>query len=309
LATPSGSRRRVALHARHRQGGGVNLGFKERSAWDLVDIQSCSIADPALVAALDALRQVARPFLEHPKSAPTLHVTLTGTGLDVDVTGVERKSGGLSADARVRAARMAAEADLARLSLAGDVLYQSRQPMVRLGRADVALPPGAFLQASPAAENAMAQFALEEMSGAGKVADLFCGVGTFTFRLAEQARVRAAESSPQAIAALRRAIATAPGLKSIEAEVRDLSRQPILVSELKKLDAVLLDPPRSGAPEQCRELARSSIEKVVYVSCNPATFTRDAAALVAGGLKLEKILPVDQFLWSAHIELVAIFSR
>jgi 23S rRNA (uracil1939-C5)-methyltransferase len=308
FASPPGSRRRLALHARGGKAGAV-VGFKGRRSWRLTPIDVCVIADPRLVAALPALRALARPFLEHPKSAPTLHVTLTRTGLDIDVTGVERKSGGLSADARVRAAEAAQAGDFARVTLAGEAIYGARQAVVTLGPANVALPPGAFLQAVPAAEAAMAQFAVEAVSGAARIADLFCGVGTFTFRLAQVGSVLAADSSAPAIAALKAAVGGAPGLKAITAEARDLSRRPILARELAKIDAVVFDPPRAGALEQAQEIARSAVSRVVGVSCNPATFARDARVLVDAGFTLERILPVDQFLWSPHVELVGVFSR
>jgi 23S rRNA (uracil1939-C5)-methyltransferase len=308
FAAPPGSRRRLALHAR-RQGRTVVLGFKARRSWRLVAIDTCTIADPRLVAALPALRRLAEPFLEHPRSAPTLHVTLTDTGLDIDVTGVERRGGGLSADARMRAARVAGEVDIARLTLAGEIVYQSRPAVVRLGPATVALPPGAFLQAVAQAERAMAAFIGREGAGARRVADLYCGVGSFTFGLAAAAPVIAADASALAIAALRSATAGAPGLHSIDARVRDLDRRPMLAAELKTVDLVVFDPPRAGAAVQCAELGRSNVAKAIGVSCNLATFARDAAILIGAGFTLERVLPVDQFLWSPHIELVGVFSR
>ena len=309
FASPPGARRRLALHARKGGRGGARLGFKERRSWSLVDIAVCPIADPRLVAALPALRALAEPFLEHPKSAPTLHVTWTGAGLDVDVTGVERKSGGLSADARMRAAEAASAGDMARVTLAGETIYGARQPVVKLGDAIVALPPGSFLQAVPLAEAAMAQVACEAVAGARAIADLYCGVGTFTFRLAKIAPVLAADAAAPAVAALRAAIATAPGLKPITAEARDLSRRPVLAAELSKIDAVVFDPPRAGALEQTREIAASKAARVVGVSCNPTTFARDAGILIDAGFTLESVLPIDQFLWSPHVELVGVFSR
>jgi len=308
FAAPPASRRRLALHAR-RGKGGVVIGFKARRSWDLVPIEVCPISDPRLVAAFPAMRRLAAPFLEHPKSAPTLHVTWTATGLDVDVTGVERRSGGLSADARVRAAQAAASADMARVSLAGEIIYQARLPMVRFGKAVVALPPGGFLQAVAAAEAEMARIAVEAVAGANKVADLYCGTGAFTFRLAEIASVHAADSFPGAVDALKSAIATAPGLKAITAEARDLVRRPVLAPEFKKIEAVVFDPPRAGALEQTREIALSKVGKVVAVSCNPATFARDARALIDAGFTLDRVHPIDQFLWSPHVELEGVFSR
>jgi len=302
------SRRRLALHAR-KVSGRAALGFKARRSWRLVEIGACPIADPRLEAALPALADLAQPFLEHPKSAPTLHVTLTATGLDVDVTGVERRKGGLSADARVAVAGRAAAHDLARVSLAGETLYQARQPVVRLGRAMVALPPGAFLQAVPAAEEAIAAFVGDAVAGAARVADLYCGVGTLAFRLAEVASVQAVDVSAAAVKALAAASGTVPGLKAITTEARDLARRPLLAAELKRLDAVVFDPPRAGAAEQAAEIARSSVGLAVGVSCNPATFARDARILADAGFRLARVLPVDQFLWSAHVELVGVFER
>jgi 23S rRNA (uracil1939-C5)-methyltransferase len=308
FAAQPGTRRRLALHARKGKGG-AQIGFKARRSWTLVAIETCPIADPRLVAAFPALRRLAEPFLEHPKSAPTLHVTWTATGLDVDVTGVERRSGGLSADARMRAAEAASAADMARVTMSGEIVYQARQPMVRFGPATVALPAGGFLQAVAPAEAAMAAFVMEHVAGAGRLADLYCGAGAFTFRLAEIAPVLAADFSAPAITALKSAIATAPGLKAITAEARDLVRRPVLSADLSKIAAVVLDPPRAGAAEQVGEIARSSTPRVAYVSCNPTTFARDARTLADAGFRLERVLPVDQFLWSPHIELVGIFTR
>jgi 23S rRNA (uracil1939-C5)-methyltransferase len=305
---PPASRRRLALHARPGRGGAL-LGFKARRSWRLVDVQVCPIADPVLVRAFPALRVLAQAFFEHPKSAPTLHVTATLSGLDVEVTGVERKSGGLSADRRMQAAEAASAGDFARVTMGGEILYQARQPTVRLGPAVVGLPPGAFLQAAPPAEAAMAELAVEAVRGARTLADLFCGVGTFTFRLAELAPVLAADASEPGIRALKAAIATAPGLKPIAAEARDLFRRPISAAELKKVEGVVFDPPRAGAQAQAAEIAASGAAVVAGVSCNPSTFARDARILTAAGFRLERVTPVDQFLWSPHIELVGVFRR
>jgi 23S rRNA (uracil1939-C5)-methyltransferase len=309
FAAPPGSRRRLALHARAGRPGEAKLGYKARSSWRLVEIGTCPIADPRLQAALPGLRRLAAPFLEHPRSAPTLHVTATETGLDVDVSGVERRTGGLSADARLQAAEAAQAMDAARVTLAGEILYQARRPLVRMGRAALALPPGAFLQASAAAEEAMAGFAAEALAGAAHVADLFSGVGTFALRLAEAAQVHAADASGEAIAALLEARGSASGLKAVTGETRDLFRRPLLAAELKRFEGVVFDPPRAGAAAQAAEIARSRAGRVVGVSCNPATFARDARILIDGGLELRRVLPVDQFLWSAHVELVGLFER
>ncbi|MBT9469681.1 MAG: class I SAM-dependent RNA methyltransferase [Phenylobacterium sp.] len=309
FAASPGSRRRVSLHARPGRKDAARLGFKGRKSWDVIDITACTIADPRLVAALPALRRLAVPLFEHSKSAPTLHVTVTDTGIDVDISGVERKSGGLSADARMRLAEIAGEADFARVTLDGEMAYLARQPVVRLGEATVALPAGGFLQAVPEAEVAMAQMAAEAASGAERIADLFCGSGTFTFRLAKIAPVLALDGEAPAIRALSAALASAPGLHGVVAEARDLTRRPLLAEEMKRIDTVVFDPPRAGAYEQCTEIARSKVARAIAVSCNPATFVRDARILIDAGFTLDKLLPVDQFLWSPHVELVGVFSR
>lgn len=309
VAVPQASRRRLALHARSGPGGRVLLGFKARRSWRLVELTDCPVSDPALIAALPGLAKVAAPFLGHPKSAPTLHVTLTDTGLDVDVTGVEKKSAGLTADVRARAIAAAHEADLARLSLDGDTLVMARQPRITFGRATVPLPPAAFLQAAPAAEAAMVSRAVEAVRGAKKVADLFCGAGTFTFPLAEVAGVIAADSSAASIAALKAGVSTAQGLKTIEAQARDLFRRPLSPYDLKGCEAIVIDPPRAGALEQTQQLPGTKAGLVVGVSCNPQTFARDARILIDAGFRLEKVTPIDQFLWSTHVELVGVFRR
>ena len=309
FAARPGSRRRLALHARPGQHGEAQIGFKARRSWRLTPIDVCPVADPRLVAAFPALRSLAAPLFERPKSAPTLHVTQTETGLDVDITGVEQRGGGLSGDGRARVAEAAAAADLARVTLGGEILYQARAPMIRVGRASVALPPGAFLQAVAEAEAAMAGFIREALAGAKSVADLYCGVGAFALRLAEDAAVAAYDIAASGIAALQAAHGATPGLKAIAAEARDLVRRPVLAAQLDRIEAAVIDPPRAGAAEQHHELARSKLARVASVSCNPATFARDARILTDAGFTLARVLPVDQFLWSPHVELVGVFER
>lgn len=307
--TPPGSRRRLALHARRGPDGRAILGFKARRSWRLVPISACPVADPRIVAAIPALKAVAEAVLEHPRSAPTLHVTWTLDGLDVDVTGVERRSGGLSRDAQMRAIQAAADADLARLSLAGETLVMARQPRVAFGPATVPLPAGGFLQAVPQAEAAMVDRAVAAVGGAKRIADLFCGAGTFTFPLATVAPVLAADASEAGIRALKAGIASTSGLKPITATARDLFRRPFSPVDLKGCDAVVFDPPRAGAAEQSAQIAQSGAAVVVGVSCNPVTFARDARILIEAGFALARVTPVDQFLWSGHVELVSVFRR
>ena len=309
VAVPPGTRRRLALHARRLEDGRIVLGFKARKSWRLVEVSTCPVADPRLVAAFPALAKVAAAFLEHPKSAPTLHVTWTLDGMDVDVTGVERKSGGLSADRQMQAIRAAREVDVARLSMAGETLMMARQPRVQFGPATVPLPAGGFLQAVPEAEAAMVERAVAAVKGAKKVADLFCGTGTFTFPLATVASVLAADASAAGIAALKQGIGSARGMKPITAEARDLFRRPLSPYDLKGVEAIVFDPPRAGAIDQTAQIKDTKASVVVGVSCNPQTFARDARVLIDAGFRLETVTPVDQFLWSAHVELVGVFRR
>ncbi|OYW74566.1 MAG: RNA methyltransferase, partial [Asticcacaulis sp. 32-58-5] len=247
---------------------------------------------------------------QHPKSAPILNITVSDTGLDIDIRGVERtKSGGLSADARMQIAMTASQADFARVTMSDEILYMSRAPSVRFGRAAVDLPFGSFLQASPKSEADMVRLVTEAVSGAKKVADLFCGAGTFTFPLSEQAVVYAADGAAGAVNALKAAIGRVNGLKTITAEVRDLFRRPMLAADMNGFDAIIFDPPRAGAEDQAREIAKSSVKRVVAVSCNPQTFIRDVRILMDAGFTLDTVTPVDQFLWSGHVELIGILSR
>ena len=219
-----------------------------------------------------------------------------------------RGSGPLPPDLMTRLAALAQTHRLARLTRHGELIVQRAQPIVQMGRARVALPPGAFLQATAAGEEVLARLVVGYLSDAAAVADLFAGVGPFALRLAERARVHAVDSDAAAIAALRQASAV-PGFKPVETEVRDLFRRPLLAAELARFDAVVFDPPRQGAQAQARALAESKVPVVVAVSCNPATFARDARLLVDGGYRLLAVTPVDQFRYSAHVEIVARFAR
>ncbi|WAC49041.1 class I SAM-dependent RNA methyltransferase [Asticcacaulis sp. SL142] len=314
LTTPPHSRRRVGLHAKRINGPKgafrVELGFKMRKSWDQVRIEECPVADPRIVAALPSLTELAKALFEHPKSAPILNVTVSETGLDIDIRGVERsKSGGLSADGRMQIAMTASAADFARVTLSDEIQYMARAPQVRFGRAIVDLPFGPFLQASPKSEADMVRLVTQAVAGAKKVADLFCGSGTFTFPLAEQAVVYAADGAAGAVGALKSAMGRVSGLKTITAEVRDLYRRPMLAAEMNGFDAIVFDPPRAGAEDQAREIALSAVKRVVAVSCNPQTFIRDVRILTEAGFSLDKVTPIDQFLWSGHVELVGVLSR
>ena len=294
-------RRRIVLHARQARAG-VNVGFMAHRSHTLIEIADCPVLVPALARAFGIATRVALELSE--KKPLDLQFTVTEGGLDVDVRG----SGPLDIARRSSLAKIAAEERLARLTRHGEAIAQFAEPAVQAGLARIVLPPGAFLQATDAGEKALAAIVLEAAAGASRTADLFCGVGTFALRLAADARVVAFDGNEGAVAALGRA-AKAPGLKPIEALHRDLFRRPLTARELKNLDVVVLDPPRQGAEAQARTLALSGVPRVIYASCNPASFARDARILCEGSYRLSAVTPIDQFRYSAHVELVGVFNR
>ncbi len=295
-------RRRITLHARHKDG--VRVGYMAPRSHDVVEVAFCPIAEPSLQAAPAAARRVAE-ILARAKKPLDVQVTATEAGLDVDLRGH-----GPAGPRERQALIAAAEAlDLARISLHGDVLVERRPPRLTMGRAQVVPPPGGFLQATAAGEAALAARVVEACGGAKRVADLFAGCGPFALRLAEGREVHAVESDAAALAALDKAARAVPGLRRVTTEARDLFRRPLLAPELARFDAVVLDPPRAGAQAQARLLAEAGPPLVVSVSCDVGTFVRDAAILVAGSYRLERVTPVDQFKWTPHLELVGIFRR
>lgn len=296
-------RRRAILHAR-RTGTRTVLGFAERRSHAMVDVADCPVLAAPLRAALPALRAVAEALAPLDKPLD-LQATLTETGIDLDVRG----SGPLPPMVLMDLAALAEQAGFARLSRHGELILQRTAPVVAMGAARVELPVASFLQATAEGEVVLAALVGEALDGARRIADLFAGAGTFALRLADTARIHAVEGNAAAIAALVKAGRATPGLKRVEGEARDLFRRPLLAPELEAFDAVVIDPPRQGAEAQVRELAAAKIGRLAYVSCNATTFARDARMLVAGGWRLDRVTPVDQFRYSPHVELVATFSR
>jgi len=299
-------RRRVTLHGRFGTHDVLKVGFSATSSHDVIPIHRCPILDPALEGALDAAWAVAEPLTSKmPVTKPLdIQVTATVNGLDIDVRG----SGPLPTPLVTALSRVVEQHRLARLTRHGELVLQRLPPTVKMGRAEVTLPPGSFLQATVAGEEALAALVTERIGKAKEVLDLFCGVGPFALRLAEKARVTAYDNDAGAIAALAKAART-PGLKPIKAEQRDLFRRPLVPPELRGFDAVVFDPPRQGAQAQALKLAASKVPVVIAVSCNVATFARDARLLIDGGYKIESVVPVDQFRHTPHVELVAKFTR
>lgn len=301
--SPAQSRRRVSLRA-ERRGKQILLGFNAAKSNRVIDLAHCPVMHPALEALLKPLRPLLLTLVPDRKSA-TLRMTLADQGVDLLIAGVEAE--GLQAAEALT--RFAETHRLARLSLDegfGPAARWEPEPVtVTLGTTPVALPEGAFLQATADGEAALVAAVREAVGGAAKVADLFGGLGTFA--LALDGQVLAAEGARDAILALQQAANRAR--RPISVAHRDLFRRPFLASELVGFDALVLDPPRAGAKEQVAELAVSAVPRLAYVSCNPATFARDAAVLIEGGYRLDWVQPVGQFRWSTHVELAAAFTR
>jgi 23S rRNA (uracil1939-C5)-methyltransferase len=297
-------RRRAVFHARRSARDVLEVGFAALKAHHVVPIDRCPVLAPALSSALPTAWDIAE-VLASTRKPLDIQVTATDAGLDVDVRG----SGPLTAAQTTALAQVAERRNLVRLTRHGEIVAQRTPPVLTVGRAEVVLPPGAFLQATTAGEAVLARLVALHCRDAKTVADLFCGVGPFALRLAERARVTAIDSDADALAALRRAASGTAGLKPVTAQQRDLFRYPLGRSELKSFEAVVFDPPRQGAQAQARELAASGVPRVAAVSCDPASFARDARILLEGDYRLVQVIPVDQFLFSAHVELVAHFER
>jgi 23S rRNA (uracil1939-C5)-methyltransferase len=295
-------RRRITLHARIGTHEVMKVGFAAANSHDIVPVDHCPILDPGLSGALDAGWAVAEPLISVGKPLD-IQITATDNGLDVDVRG----SGPLPSAMIARLSEVAERHRLARLTRHGELVLMRTPPAIVIGAARVTLPPGSFLQATVAGEQTLAALVSEHCKRAKHIADLFCGVGPFALRLAAKARISAFDNDAGAVTALQKAATSTSGLKPVKAEARDLFRRPLMPQELRDYDAVVFDPPRQGAQAQVQQIAASKIPVVIAVSCNVATFARDARILIDGGYRIEGVTPVDQFRHTPHIELVARF--
>lgn len=306
IETPAASRRR-AVFAVRKTAAGVLLGFNARRSSQISAIDGCLVLHADISSRLPALRALAAKI---DAAAFDLAATLCDNGLDLAIAGKAKEPRGASLAGLIAAARAA---DATRLSFNGEILALIAPPLVRIGDIAVTPPPGGFLQASREGEAALIALVNEGAAGARKVADLFSGCGTFALPLARLATVLAVDGDAASIEALAKAAAAAQaaGLKinPVRTELRDLFERPLTAKELKGFDAVIFDPPRAGAAAQAAEIAASGVATVIGVSCNPATFARDAALLKSGGYSLKQATPVDQFVWSAHVELVGVFRK
>jgi 23S rRNA (uracil1939-C5)-methyltransferase len=303
FAIAPASRRRATFAFRRDEGA---FGFHARKSARVIALEECPVLDPALAARVGALGALAAAL---PGRAFDLSATLCDNGLDIDAQG----AGAIAGPALQRAAEAMRKAGVVRLSVDGAPAITLEPPRLELGGVPVRPPPGAFLQASRAGEAALIARVKDALNGAKRIVDLFAGAGTFALPLAQSASLSAFDADRAAIEALKAAAADAQraglAIHPLKAEARDLFERPLSVKELKAFDAAVIDPPRAGAKAQSEALAQSAIRRLAYVSCNPASFARDAAILIKGGFTLAHVEPVDQFAFSPHIELVGMFRR
>jgi 23S rRNA (uracil1939-C5)-methyltransferase len=303
VTVPPRSRRRAVFKIARREGTTL-VGFHAEGSHDIVDMTDSELLTPALTALVPRLRAAMHALFAGGQHAE-VHVTEADNGLDLAF----RASTKLTPVLTASLAKAAPALKAIRIVWNGALAFESAVPTIRFGKAEVKIPPEAFLQPTREGEAALVAHVLAATKGAKTVADLFCGCGTFSLPLAARARVHAVEREQGMLNALAAAARAASGLKPITTEKRDLFKLPVTARELNRFDAVVLDPPRAGAEAQARELAGSKVPRLAYVSCDAGAFARDARLLVDGGYKIGAVTPVDQFLWSSHIELVAAFAR
>lgn len=303
--SPPRSRRRATLHA-ERRGRQVHIGFTGERSHALIDLAECDVLHPALYAMIQPLRGLLAAMLPASRRVD-LHLAMADQGVDVLIHG-QAFEGLEAAEAITSFAR---RHKLARLSidegLGPEARWEPEPVTITLSGVPVGLPPQSFLQATEAGEAALVAVAREIAGDAQAVADLFAGLGTFTFAMPAKAKVYAGEAAREAILSLKSGAGRAG--RMVLADHRDLYRRPLSAEDLSRFDVILLDPPRAGAREQAGELAKSSAPVIGYISCNPSTFARDAQMLCEGGYRLDWVQPVGQFRWSTHVELAAKFSR
>ncbi|WP_316013823.1 class I SAM-dependent RNA methyltransferase [Roseobacter sp. HKCCA0434] len=301
--SPAGMRRRATFGGRRTRKGAL-VGFHQRASDTLIAIEECPVCDPSILAAVPALEALTLIGASR-TGVVRLSVTASLAGSDVDV----REAQALDAKMLPDLVAIAEAHDLARLTWNGEAIATRRPPEQRMGRALLVPPPGAFLQATPQGQAALIATVKAAVGKGRRIADLFAGCGTFTLPLLDGAEIHAVEAEADMLAAVDTAWRRTTGLHGLTTEVRDLFRRPLLQSELERFDAVVLDPPRAGAAHQAEELAASKVARIAFVSCNPVTFARDAQMLVNGGYGLRELRVIDQFRWSPHIEISALFTR
>lgn len=306
ITVPMNSRRRMSLRVM-RSGKQILIGLNAARSDQIVDLAVCEIAVPAIVDSLPAWRTLFDDLFGR-RGHAGLVLTETVNGLDAAME-MNRDA---TLEDREKLTAFAAAHDIARIAWNDELITSPKDPCQQFGPALIAPAAGGFLQAAKAGEDVLVEGVLEGVGDAALVADLFAGAGTFSMPLAVKAHVTAVEGDGEAVRALQTGADRAAGVgrcNPVEAVRRDLFRRPLIVAELKKFDAIVFDPPRAGAREQVAEIAKSNVQRLVGVSCNPTSFARDAAILAEGGYRLGWVQPVDQFRHSAHVELVAAFTK
>ena len=304
LSIAPGTRRRLVLTAMWLPSG-LALGFHRRGSDRLVHIEACAVADPLIVEALPVLRQLAARLVPRREQVRVI-VTRTDSGIDVGFEGAKPDVGAID---RGAIAALVDHSAILRVSIDGDPVITRAEPYLTVGTAKVVPPPGVFLQAAAPSEALMIAEVVKAVAKAKYVCDLFSGLGTFALPLSRTARVLAIDSDAKALAALNQAARNTQGLKPIETRQRDLMREPLSRKELEGVDAVVFDPPRAGAETQAQMLAKAAVATVVAVSCNPTTLSRDIAILLDGGYELQRVTPIDQFLYASHLEAIAVLAH
>ncbi|MEL7428395.1 MAG: TRAM domain-containing protein [Pseudomonadota bacterium] len=297
--------RRKATFSAVRNEDGVVLGFAKEQSHEIINLDMCPVLVPELEGTIPSIRDFAST-LPIGKKPVRISVLVTRNGLDVCVDGLRPP-----ADAqKLGLVRKAAALDFARLSVGDEILVETCKPFIDIGTTQVIVPPGGFVQASSSAEAKMAALVCSHLASSKSVADLYCGVGTFALRLAENSKVWALEESSAAVAQLEKAWRETGGkLKQVSVEARNLERRPATFKELKHFEGLVFDPPRAGAELQVQQIAKSAVRRVAAVSCNPTSLARDLAILVNGGFRLSALHAVDQFRFTPHLEVVALLER
>lgn len=303
IGVPPKTRRRATLKAA-KQDGVMLIGFHEARTHNIADMHECHVLTPQIFALVGALRERLGALLRDGDGCE-ISVTQADNGFDVALDWPRKITPALTTEF----AKMSAKLNIARLTARGEPVVTMRQPNVKLGPAQIALPLAAFLQPTREGEAMLQELVCAAAGKSKSIIDLFSGCGTFALVLAARARVHAVEQSAAMLEALALGVRNTQGLKPVTTEKRDLAKVPVSLPELKRFDCAVLDPPRAGAAPQCAILASSALKRLIYASCSPESFARDARILCDGGFNLGAITPVDQFLWSSHTELVAVFTK
>lgn len=296
-------RRRVTFHG-NKNKTGISAGFMSAKTNDILNIDNCPVLSPDLETAINVSRDIIRMMQINHKSLDIL-LTQTATGIDCNIDGIQNSGQQFFSEI----SEITYKYDLARVTVERETVIETRSPIIFAGDSKIVLPPKSFLQPTKSGEEILVDLVLKNTQEASHVLDLYCGIGPFTLAIAQKTPVYSFDNDAMAINALTKAANNTSGLKPIKAERRNLKANPLLPYELDMFDIIVLDPPRQGAFEQIKQILLSKVNNIIYVSCNPISFARDASILIEGGFNLEPINPIDQFKFTSHVELLALFKR